>query len=130
MNKLGDTTGPDLATWGNGGSDTIYRLREGVERFIITDINNPAGSAKAQSNVFVMFDYLSVKSGYFSHVPGGCNVLYFDGHVEFVHYPSDIAPITRASGARASAGERLAEGAAGLLLMLMTPLLCATTRCR
>jgi hypothetical protein len=28
---------------------TIYRLREGIERFFITDINNPAASAKAQS---------------------------------------------------------------------------------
>ena len=27
----------------------IFRLREGVERFMITDINNPAGSATAQS---------------------------------------------------------------------------------
>lgn len=32
---------------GNGTSDTIYRLREGVERFMITDINNPAASNKA-----------------------------------------------------------------------------------
>jgi prepilin-type processing-associated H-X9-DG protein len=23
-----------------------------------------------------------------NHVPGGCNVLYMDGHVEFVKYPS------------------------------------------
>jgi len=86
-----DTSG--LAPYGNGGGDTVYRIREGIERFLITDINNPAGSAKAQSGVFVMFDYLSAKSAYFSHVPGGCNVLYFDGHVEFIRYPSDKAPV-------------------------------------
>ncbi len=26
------------------GPGTLYRLREGIERFFITDINNPAGS--------------------------------------------------------------------------------------
>jgi len=30
-------------------SETAYRLREGIERFMITDINNPAGSAAAMS---------------------------------------------------------------------------------
>ncbi len=39
---------------GTGGSDTFYRLREGVERFLITDINNPAGSAKAQTEIHVL----------------------------------------------------------------------------
>lgn len=28
---------------GNGGGTTVYRVREGVERFLITDINNPGG---------------------------------------------------------------------------------------
>ena len=33
----------------NSDGVTLYRLREGIERFFITDINNPAGSAMAQS---------------------------------------------------------------------------------
>ena len=57
--------------------------------------NNPAATATAQSSIFVMFDYLSAKATYFNHVPGGCNVLYFDGHVEFVRYPSDKAPVEK-----------------------------------
>jgi len=72
---------------GNGGGNVVYRLREGIERFLITDINNPAASAKAQSELFVMYDQLSTNLKYFNHVPGGCNVLYMDGHVEFVRYP-------------------------------------------
>jgi prepilin-type N-terminal cleavage/methylation domain-containing protein/prepilin-type processing-associated H-X9-DG protein len=72
---------------GNGGGDTVYRLREGVERFMITDINNPAASAKAQSDIFVMWDNVSKVVSKFNHVPGGCNVLYMDGHVSFVKYP-------------------------------------------
>ena len=74
---------------GNGGGDTVYRLREGVERFLITDINNPAGSAQAQSEVYIMFDTFSADAELFNHVPGGCNILYMDGHVEFMRYPSE-----------------------------------------
>ncbi len=65
-----------------------WRLREGIERFLITDINNPASSAKAQSEIAVMLDFLSTNVGWeFNHVPGGCNVLWMDGHVEFIRYP-------------------------------------------
>jgi prepilin-type processing-associated H-X9-DG protein/prepilin-type N-terminal cleavage/methylation domain-containing protein len=74
---------------GNAMSTTIQRTKEGVERFMITDINNPAGSAQAQSTIPVMWDRLGVsgrsKNG-FAHIPGGCNVLYMDGHVEFIKY--------------------------------------------
>ncbi len=79
---------------GNGGGDKVYRLREGIERFLITDINNPAASAKAQSEVFIMHDALSTTVKYYNHVPGGCNVLYLDGHVEFLRYP-DKAPVSK-----------------------------------
>jgi prepilin-type N-terminal cleavage/methylation domain-containing protein/prepilin-type processing-associated H-X9-DG protein len=74
----------------DGGTVTIYRLREGIERFLITDINNPAGSAQAQSEIFVTLDeFDSVDMGAFNHIPGGCNVLYMDGHVEFIRYPGE-----------------------------------------
>ena len=72
---------------GNAGGGTIYRLREGVERFMITDINNSAGSAQAQSELAVMWDEISGnEASHFNHVPGGCNVLFMDGHVEFLKY--------------------------------------------
>ncbi len=71
---------------GNGGGTTIYRLREGVERFLITDINNPAQSAMAQSGLPVMYDQLAVVPSAFNHIPGGANILYMDGHVAFVRY--------------------------------------------
>jgi len=74
---------------GNGGSNSIYRLREGIERFLITDINNPAASAVAQSEVPVMFDVVNMKARNYNHVPGGSNVLYMDGHVEFIKYPGE-----------------------------------------
>ena len=76
---------------GNGGGDIVYRLREGIERFLITDINNPAAGSKAQSSIFIMLDLIGagVAVAEFNHVPGGCNVLYMDGHVEFIRYIAD-----------------------------------------
>jgi prepilin-type N-terminal cleavage/methylation domain-containing protein/prepilin-type processing-associated H-X9-DG protein len=71
------------------GDKTGYRLREGIERFYITDINNPAASAIAQSEVWVMLDDINVGNpAMMNHIPGGCNVLFMDGHVEFMKYPS------------------------------------------
>ncbi len=85
---------------GGKGKDTVFRLREGIERFLITDINNPGATAKAQSTVSVMWDTFgtSAKPGdlskdnkagtaVFNHIPGGSNVLYMDGHAEFIRYP-------------------------------------------
>jgi len=75
----------------DGKTITIYRLKEGVERFFITNINNPAASTKAQSAIAVMYDMVQQSMKGFSqynHIPGGGNVLYMDGHVEFLKYPS------------------------------------------
>ena len=89
---------------GNGGGDTVYRLREGIERFLITDINNPAASAKAQSETWIMGDLMSTDTATYNHIPGGSNVLYMDGHVEFLRYqtsgPGPInAELARLAGA-------------------------------
>jgi len=73
---------------------TAYRFREGIERFFITDINNPAASARAQSEIAVQWDVVILDVASFSHVPGGANVLYMDGHVEFLRYPSEF-PVTK-----------------------------------
>ncbi len=81
-----DVSGGVLAGCGNGGGDTVYRLCEGVERFMITDINNPGSDARAQSDLFVMLDQFSTFTNGFNHLPGGCNVLYMDGHAQFVRY--------------------------------------------
>ena len=69
------------------GPITAYRLKEGIERFLITDINNPAATAMAQSEIAYMTDFMSAKTEDFNHVPGGGNTLYMDGHVEFIKYP-------------------------------------------
>jgi prepilin-type N-terminal cleavage/methylation domain-containing protein/prepilin-type processing-associated H-X9-DG protein len=92
---------------GNGGVPygTVYRLREGIERFMISDINNPAGSGTGQSQIPIMWDQVFVSdmrnphTATFNHVPGGCNVLYMDGHVAFLRYPNEKHPVTIANTA-------------------------------
>ncbi len=89
LRPAGDLLGLDPAVpLGNAESDTIYRLREGIERFMITDINNPGASSKAQSDIFIVWDTVSTNLSEFSHVPGGANVLYLDGHAAFQRYDS------------------------------------------
>ncbi len=82
---------------GNAGGSTLFHLREGIERFLITDINNPAAGAMAQSELAVQWDIISAEPGgfaWYNHVPGGCNVLFMDGHVQFARYPDTKHPVT------------------------------------
>ncbi len=71
----------------------IYRLRDGIERFL--------NSNTSTSEIPMMWDNLFKKGegeGYntpmLNHQPGGGNVLYLDGHVEFIRYPYQF-PYTR-----------------------------------
>jgi prepilin-type N-terminal cleavage/methylation domain-containing protein/prepilin-type processing-associated H-X9-DG protein len=79
----------------DGAPTNVLRLREGIERFFITDINNPAASAKAQSEITVYYDWISADPTTYNHVPGGTNILFMDGHVQFERYPGDVFPARR-----------------------------------
>jgi len=96
--------GPVYRRGSDGVGPVVYQMREGIERFMITDINNPAGSARAQSSIPMACDSFggvraTVDPGAqgvterFNHIPGGANVLFMDGHVEFVKYPGKY-PLT------------------------------------
>jgi len=79
------------ASLGNGGGDTIHRIAKGIERFFITDYHDPGATARFQSSISVMMETYRVSNSteyYFNHIPGGCNVLFMDGHLEFVRYVS------------------------------------------
>lgn len=76
---------------------TFQRTKEGIERFFVTDVNNSAGSSAAQSMIPIMYDAWATRTSWnpqdtrsvvnlFNHAPGGSNVLYMDGHVQFVKY--------------------------------------------
>jgi prepilin-type processing-associated H-X9-DG protein len=72
------------------GTYTHIPPSEGVERFLITDINSPATGARAQSEVVVMWDQVARRGQMFNHAPGGSNVLFMDGHVEFMRYEGGL----------------------------------------
>jgi len=91
----------DASLWdfvGSGGGKKCLKLVEGIERFMITDINSADNSAQSQSEVPVMWDLQqNVQTNgdtKFAHIPGGANTLYMDGHVEFIKYPSTKIPCT------------------------------------
>lgn len=106
-NNLGDVLDVIVSA---GNEFQMFPLREGIERFMITDINNASASAVAQSTTPVIWDSTRVGSdsgtgGWdtsgqapintfapidsFTHLPGGANIGYMDGHVEYAKYPSD-----------------------------------------
>ncbi|MFA6242369.1 MAG: prepilin-type N-terminal cleavage/methylation domain-containing protein [Candidatus Hydrogenedentales bacterium] len=81
----------------------VPRLRENSERIFVSDINNPAASAVATSDIPVMWDEIAVYGGAntYNHVPGGGNCLYMDGHVEWLpfhsKFPSNVTGIVLSS---------------------------------
>ena len=69
---------------GNGTGQTIFRLREGIGKFFITDINNPGASAMSASKIAVMWDIVTTGISSLNHGLHNVNVLYLDGHVDLV----------------------------------------------
>jgi prepilin-type processing-associated H-X9-DG protein len=67
----------------DGTGHTIHRLREGVARFFITDINVPG---PGPNEIPVIIE----RPG--NH-EGGASILFMDGHVEFLPYPG-LWPMT------------------------------------
>ena len=91
---------------GGFGTVKVLHLKEGLERFFVTDINCAGGSAYAQSSTPVMWDKVRPKHVISRRAGGlqetncnsvrlGGNILFSDGHVEFVRYP---APAEWSSG--------------------------------
>jgi len=82
----------NIASFGFGGSgnaegDILNRLTQGVDRFLVTDINTIfTGEETGASVIPVMWDQISTNISEFSHVPAGQNCLYLDGHCEFHRY--------------------------------------------
>lgn len=66
---------------GSGGGDKLVRLREGVERYYVTDTISVAAYAKVKSEIPLLIE----RPG--NHKPSVIYVLYLDGHVDFIPYP-------------------------------------------
>lgn len=74
----------------NGVTRSVLRLSDGIERFLIEDINEPSKTILPPSRIPTMFDRMSLDTTEWNHIPGGANVLYMDGHAEYVKYPSSF----------------------------------------
>lgn len=100
----GDFAVPSTLAAATASEAKVPRLREGIERFFISDQNDSKAVAKVQSKIWVMQDRLRITGilAEFNHLPGGSNVLFLDGHVEFVRYVSEdetAPPVTAACSA-------------------------------
>ena len=73
---------------------TFYRLRDNVERLLDTESAEGAAPAATAITIPVMFDNVQKARSY--HKPPGSNVLYLDGHVEFLKY-GERFPATKAA---------------------------------
>jgi len=72
---------------GNAGTNVSNRLSVGVDRYLISDINQiHAGMESGAGIIPVQWDQVSTNLADFNHVPAGANVLFLDGHVEFKRY--------------------------------------------
>jgi prepilin-type N-terminal cleavage/methylation domain-containing protein/prepilin-type processing-associated H-X9-DG protein len=92
-----------MQPWNHLLPNGYQRVREGVERFFITDVNNPGAGTSGQSEIAVMWDAWGISGAaaydnegttlgerVMNHIPGGSNVLYMDGHVEFIRFDADF----------------------------------------
>ncbi|MCF6287062.1 MAG: hypothetical protein L3K26_18030 [Candidatus Hydrogenedentes bacterium] len=71
--------------------EMLLPMREGIERFLITDINGADASIRAQSPIPVLVEVAGWKHKKSLAVFEGANVLYMDGHVAFV--PQGTFPV-------------------------------------
>src|SRR5690606_33600458 len=66
----------------------VPRLRIGIEQLLVTNLDDPAEAAAVAARVPVMIERPGIHEG-------GSNVLFLDGHVEFLPYPGPF-PMTEA----------------------------------
>jgi prepilin-type processing-associated H-X9-DG protein len=76
---------------GPGGQDTFFRIYDGVHRMFIENVDRPGLTAVPESEIPLLFDVMSILGTNLPNhvVPMGGNVLYMDGHVDFMKYPDD-----------------------------------------
>jgi prepilin-type processing-associated H-X9-DG protein len=82
--KAGLVDGSDEPRSIPGRTEMLLPLRGGIERFLITDINGPFPTSRFRSSVPVLIETWQWKTKLPDDEFKGCNVLYFDGHVDWV----------------------------------------------
>lgn len=74
---------------GPGNQNRFFRVKDGVNRLFIEDVNRPGLTAVPETRIPLLFDTMSVYGRHLPNhvVPPGGNVLYMDGHVEYKRFP-------------------------------------------
>ncbi len=86
--RMGVVPVGDLALADAPTSMDLVRLNSDIARYFVTDVNNAAVVNQAKGSIVVMFDRPPTTPGRpFNHLPSGVNVLFMDGHVQFIRYP-------------------------------------------
>ncbi len=92
VNFMGEAiTVPDYWDTGYGhapsGSNIYYPLSYNSGRTFIRDLNNPGHDMQSDSAIPVLFDNITSMGALKpAHLPMGGNILFLDGHVQFVKY--------------------------------------------
>ncbi len=92
ISEGGDFSGalPAAPGTGTGGGDAFLRLGPNLQ----AELEAHNGSSVSPAEIPVMFDSThskrTVSAEFFNHIPGGMNVLYLDGHTEFLRFPGDF----------------------------------------
>lgn len=69
---------------GNADGTVVHRLAWDSGRYV-----------GGGSRLWVMLDSLSASASLTNHAPAGCNVLFLDGHAEFVNYPQNDSVVNQ-----------------------------------
>lgn len=82
---------PDLESDIDTADKMLRRLKRDVEYFFVTSRSDPQAAANTRAGIPIMFETFESKA--FGRDPDGANVLYLDGHVEYVRFGTKF-PVT------------------------------------
>lgn len=91
FHSLGDPYTHAGCETGRGKQTLLRRASLGVERKLLDPPASYIGPALiSQTSIPMLFDRVFDSPEAFAHIPGGSNVLYMDGHVQFIRYPQEF----------------------------------------
>lgn len=82
---------PDVDSDIDTADKMLRRLKRDVEYFFVANRSDPQAAANTRAAIPIMFE--TVVSNVFGRDPDGANVLYLDGHVDYVRFGSQF-PVT------------------------------------
>ena len=82
---------PDLESDIDTADRMLRRLKRDVEYFFVENRSDPQAAANTRAAIPIMFE--TMESTVFGSDPDGANVLYLDGHVDYVRFGSQF-PVT------------------------------------